>query len=610
MGEKIINTYNLSGGGYTHRVPRSAPKPYSEHSIYGRGAMTDSEISFDYDDDDSFLALSDSDFSDSESPPSLCGPLLLNQVQAKKSPNFLSDFMFRPLRMLGYLEEHYLSPARALQVILPKFSMDELLVILQYKKWLVNEVTSDYYDNWPRLRDQCGLGATRGTTHCQETRADFFCSICCELGPLEVFLLQCGHEYCVTCYQRYVKANVRRGKLLRCINLQCNLSIVPSDVELLLLSGGGKGEVTVEESSDDSSDDSSEEAYERQFEKLDLSGRFVVSESRDPILSNRYLLAAARVDIDSMHSKYRWCPAVDCNNVVEAADGGKQRPDDVNLANVPIVTCTDAHEFCFRCQYENHVPCPCWLVKKWIKRCEDDSETANWIEANTQSCPRCHTQIEKNGGCNHMKCQKCMFEFCWICFGAWDMHQSAYWKCNRYDPKEVEQVKKKKSDKQASLSRYLHFYKRFCVHQTSIHGDQKTLRSVYRCMFLYMKAQRASTKKSVSWNDVQYLSDAIRSLSSGRKTLMWTYAFAFYLERSNFAEIFEGMQDYLTKTVEDLSRLFEELDEVSSDDAVKRITKRKTDIVNLSALVTRRQHLLIECAHSGLLQETLKFRDI
>lgn len=91
---------------------------------------------------------------------------------------------------------------------------------------------------------------------------------------------------------------------------------------------------------------------------------------------------------------------------------------------------------------------------------------------------------------------------------------------------------------------------------------------------------------------------------------MWTYAFAFYLEKSNFAEIFEGMQDFLTKTVEDLSSLFEELDGVNGSEAVSRITKRKSDIVNLSALVTRRQHLLLECAHTGLLQGQLAFREL
>ena len=29
------------------------------------------------------------------------------------------------------------------------------------------------------------------------------------------------------------------------------------------------------------------------------------------------------------------------------------------------------------------------LIKKWIKKCDDDSETSNWISANTKECPKC-----------------------------------------------------------------------------------------------------------------------------------------------------------------------------------------------------------------------------
>ncbi|UJR14403.1 hypothetical protein I4U23_001400 [Adineta vaga] len=32
---------------------------------------------------------------------------------------------------------------------------------------------------------------------------------------------------------------------------------------------------------------------------------------------------------------------------------------------------------------------------------------------NTQPCPRCHVQIEKNGGCSHMHCSRCKHDFTW-----------------------------------------------------------------------------------------------------------------------------------------------------------------------------------------------------
>ena len=47
------------------------------------------------------------------------------------------------------------------------------------------------------------------------------------------------------------------------------------------------------------------------------------------------------------------------------------------------------HLFCFSCSEGWHDPVRCHLIKKWIKKCDDDSETSNWISANTKECPKC-----------------------------------------------------------------------------------------------------------------------------------------------------------------------------------------------------------------------------
>lgn len=546
-----------------------------------------------------------------------------------KSPNFLSSLTYRPLSVAWFIYEHMVRPAQRLQRdFLPQFSVDEILVLLHYKRWLVDEVTSAYFDDWPRLRDACGLTNHRHKGHLVYDVKDFTCSICCEAGNLAVFALECGHEFCAACYKRYVQLTLPRGLLLRCMATQCTFLLLPSEITLLLaveieedLAGNNEAPLKKEllasgEESDESDDQTSgpdleNTAYDAQFENINYASNHGSQiEREEPLLVHPLLISAARLAIDAQHLRYRWCPATDCTQLVESIGEGETKNMEKNndLGFVAVVTCADAHEFCFGCHYENHLPCPCWLAQSWVKRCEDDSETVNWIDANTQGCPKCQAVIEKNGGCNHMVCGKCTHEFCWICLGDWAVHNSSWWQCNRFDPKQVEEVKKKRSDKQNSLGRYLHFYRRFAVHQVSMDGDKNTLKTVHRCMLQYMKAQAHSDERTGSWNDVQFLSDAIRSLSSGRKTLMWTYAFVFYLNKSNFAEIFEGMQDYLNKTVEDLSRLFENIKVLDAPEkTAARIVLKKTDIIALASLVTRRRELLIECAHTGLQLGALLF---
>ena len=44
-----------------------------------------------------------------------------------------------------------------------------------------------------------------------------------------------------------------------------------------------------------------------------------------------------------------------------------------------------------------------------------DQQSAQTINESTKPCPTCHSRIEKNRGCNHMKCRVCVTHFCWTC---------------------------------------------------------------------------------------------------------------------------------------------------------------------------------------------------
>jgi ariadne-1 len=81
----------------------------------------------------------------------------------------------------------------------------------------------------------------------------------------------------------------------------------------------------------------------------------------------------------------RWCPGTNCTNAIKAS-----------YCDVAMVTCTGCRtSFCFQCGQSWHEPIKCKWLKKWQKKCHDDSETSNWIAANTKECPKCHATIGK-----------------------------------------------------------------------------------------------------------------------------------------------------------------------------------------------------------------------
>lgn len=49
-----------------------------------------------------------------------------------------------------------------------------------------------------------------------------------------------------------------------------------------------------------------------------------------------------------------------------------------------------------------------------------------WKKLRAKKCPHCFVIIQKDGGCDHMICERCKYEFCWICSTSAPHHNQSY----------------------------------------------------------------------------------------------------------------------------------------------------------------------------------------
>lgn len=257
---------------------------------------------------------------------------------------------------------------------------------------------------------------------------------------------------------------------------------------------------------------------------------------RKPAIREKYLQFAF-ADYVKSHPELRFCPGVNCNAIAQAKERQAKR-----------ATCKYCKAtFCFRCGCDYHAPTDCETIRKWLTKCADDSETANYISAHTKDCPKCHICIEKNGGCNHMQCYSCKHDFCWMCLGDWKTHGSEYYECSRY--KENPNVVCESAHAQAreALKKYLFYYERYENHSRSLRLEEQTLERIKE-----RNDQKVMASKG-TWIDWQYLLDAAALLAKCRYTLQYTYPYAYYLEPGPRKQLFEYQQAQLEAEIENLS---------------------------------------------------------
>ncbi|KAE9394687.1 hypothetical protein BT96DRAFT_1022402 [Gymnopus androsaceus JB14] len=398
----------------------------------------------------------------------------------------------------------------------------------------------------------------------------FVCPICFDDSPdLKQLALDCGHAACSGCWHAYTTSKItdEGDHCIRCMTEGCALVAPDAFIPDILFSETS----SIEAAADNTT------AWTR-FQEL-LVRNFV-----------------------SSNPKLKFCPYPGCTNTVSCPSASSKS---VLTTMVPTVSCgargipgarlsaasslqDKEHVFCFGCNIDSdHRPAVCGVAKLWLRKCEDDSETANWIKSNTKECGKCESTIEKNGGCNHMTCKKCRHEFCWVCMGPWSEHGSAYYSCNRYEEQGGVEARDAQSRSRASLERYLHYYNRWANH------EQSAKLSVELYAKTEKKMEEMQITSELTWIEVQFMKKAVEEVEKCRMTLKWTYAMAYYLVKGNEKDLFEDNQRDLEKAVEDLSELLE------SPIETENIPTLRQKVTDKTVYVQKRNEILLEDTATG-----------
>ncbi|PWZ00334.1 hypothetical protein BCV70DRAFT_226900 [Testicularia cyperi] len=420
-------------------------------------------------------------------------------------------------------------------------------ILLRHFGWNKERLIERYMDSPEKVNLEAGVHEDPARPRLQKL-ANFTCEICFLSSDdflkrqMETLSLACGHRYCVDCYRHYMHQKIREegeSRRMQCMREKCNLVIDERTVGLVV-------------------------------EREDF---------------DRYKILLNRTYVDDS-AVLRWCPAPNCELAVECHVSSKKL-DKI----VPSVKCDCGHSFCFGCGNAAHAPSICPIVRLWLKKCEDDSETANWISANTKECPKCNSTIEKNGGCNHMTCRKCKYEWCWICSGPWTEHGNSWYNCNRYDEKSGSEARDSQAKSRASLERYLHYFNRFANHEQSAKLDRDLYGRTEK------KMEEMQTTSGMTWIEVQFLKKAVDTLTECRMTLKWTYCMAYYLARNNMTELFEDNQRDLERAVEELSG---QLEKPIEQKTIPELRQRVTDL-------TKRREIMLSDTASGFQEDRWKW---
>ncbi|KAE9448542.1 hypothetical protein C3L33_19553, partial [Rhododendron williamsianum] len=448
------------------------------------------------------------------------------------------------------------------------------------------------------------------------------CNICMEDVPgIEVTKMDCGHSFCNEYSAALYKVD-EWGTPYFVVNNSGDISVRPygtatlpqQEIDLLKINEGQSKRIQCM-------------AHKCNAICNEAIVRNLVSKMHPHLAEkfDRFLLESYIED----NKMVKWCPSTPhCGNAIRVEED-----------EFCEVQCSCGLQFCFSCLAVAHSPCSCSMWEIWTKKCRDESATVKWITVHTKPCPKCHKAVEKNGGCNLVRCIYYFLialNFCcyvrglggeairtyivtvflyilsnvdlkdsksWLCGGATGRdhtytHITGH-SCGRYEGDE-----KKTELGKCYLYRYMHYHSRYKAHIDSFKRECK-LKGTLKKKVVNLGKMDSQIR------DFRWVKNGLYRLSISRRVLTYSYAFAYVMfgdelfkdemtkeEREIKQRLFEDQQQQLEANVEKLSNFLEVPFDQFTEDKVMEI---RMQVINLSVITDNRCKKMYECIENDLL---------
>lgn len=376
---------------------------------------------------------------------------------------------------------------------------DVAFELLHFCKWNTELLYLQYADHKMDLLSAVGIpeGKVNISLAMEPATEDGTCDVCFDdFEAKDILHPICGHSYCRDCWKQHILTKIDSAvHIITCMEEGCKCPISIHDVEK-------------------------------------LCGTNIATKYHRFIVENNVQVSGG----------LKHCIRPNCPFVLTL--------DSVGLC--AVATCECGQRICWRCGNEAHAPCTCKQVKDWSMIDPNAVLEDKWVNENTKPCPKCKVPIQKDGGCNHMVCTACQYQFCWTCGNAAHTHGS----CNA--PSTFPKRERHKDiviridGKPINLDRAHHYVERYLVQKQSAENEKKT-RDKWLNKVLYHFCENMPESQAL-----ELIPHMFNVLDAARSVLIWSYPYAFMLNpNSSEIRLFEHVQGLLDECLEDLTRIIE-----------------------------------------------------